>query len=134
MQRRILVVTTPEEEEWLKSFYKWMRKDLLEGAQIEDLLEAGQLEDPFAIRQYLSLKLDNIFLILVLVGDHEHRDEWIDSVTELAIERSIHLACLRIPQTERERELQLENFKEIAFNPNAIVKEIKKAGSGSLGM
>ena len=115
-----------EDKKYLDKIKKWENKKELEGYKCTFETEDKRHEGKEAIRKHLKDKIRGASIILVLIGDNTHNHNWIETEVELA--NSIHkkICCIRIPETHGRKPDILSNYTELMFNPNQIMKELKK--------
>lgn len=115
-----------EDNSFLKKMRKWEKNNLLDDYTFTFETVDKRIEGANAIKKYLKNKIKGAAILLVLIGDNTHNHEWIKVEVELANNFNKKICCVRIPQTSGRRPKILNNYKELVFNPNQIIKELKK--------
>ena len=125
MLKTIFITCVPEDEKRIKNINKWVRKSLLKDVIIAYRMEDERYTGKDSIKKFIRGKVNRSSLVIVLLGSRNYRETWINAVAELSEELRKPLVCMRLPQTETEKPAFLEDYKDIAFNPNAIMKYLE---------
>lgn len=115
-----------EDKSSLDKMLKWEEKGLIDGYtfthEIEDQRRKGENE----IKNILKDKIKGCAALLVLIGDNTHNHDWIKVEIELANNFNKKIYCVRVPNSKGKRPQILNNFKEISFHGNQILKELNE--------
>jgi len=123
--KSIFVSYVYEDHKFLNKMRKWEERGLVEGCTFTFETEDKRQEGEKAIHNYLKEKIRGSAFFLVLIGDNTHNHNWIKKEVELANSFHKKILCMRIPNTHGKKPGILGKFKELEFNPNQIMKEIK---------
>lgn len=123
--KSIFISHVYEDNEWLKKMIKWQEKELLKDYVFTFETEDKRNEGDRAIKNHLKDKIKGASIVLVLVGTNTHNHEWIKTEVELANNFNKKIFCVRIPKTTGKKPQILNKYKELTFNPNQILKELK---------
>ncbi len=124
--KSIFVSHVFEDNSFLKKMKKWEQKGLLEEYIFTFETEDKRKEGEKAIKNYLKNKIKGSAIVLILIGNNTHNHNWIKIEVELANNYNKKICCVRIPETTGQKPKILSNYKELTFNPNQILKELKK--------
>lgn len=125
--KSIFISHVYEDNEWLKKMQKWENKGLLENHRITHETEDKRPEGKNAIKNHLKNKINGCAILLVLIGNNTHNHDWIKAEVELANSFHKKICCVRIPQTTGKKPQILNAYKELAFDPNHILKELRNS-------
>ncbi len=123
--KSIFVSHVYEDNNYLNKMINWQERKLLGEFRITHETEDKRHQGNEAIRKHLLNKIKGAAIILILIGDNTHNHDWIRIEVELANSFHKKIICVRIPQTAGSRPKILNKYKEITFNPNQILKELK---------
>lgn len=125
MLKTIFITCVPEDENRIKNINKWVRKNLLEDVIIAYRMEDDRYTGKDSVKKFIRGKVNRSSLVIVLLGTREYRDTWIEGVVEISADLRKPVVCIRLPQTDSAKPEVLNECKDIAFNPNAIMKHIE---------
>jgi predicted RNA binding protein with dsRBD fold (UPF0201 family) len=123
--KSIFVSHVYEDRDYLEKMRKWERNGLVDGCTFTFENEDKRIEGYDAIREYLKKKIEGAAIVLILIGENTHNHDWIRVEIELANNFNKKLCVMRIPDTKGGKPQILINYKELDFNPNQILKELK---------
>jgi hypothetical protein len=128
MEQHIIISCVHEDKRYLAKIQKWASQGKLGGTihvipQDDDYfyLEDGSLDE-----ERIVWALKNAALVVVMVGEDNHDHPWLDWEGEFCHQWGIKRVLLRIPYTTGGIPDEFKFLKEIAYNPNAIEKELKE--------
>ncbi|HIP49137.1 MAG TPA: TIR domain-containing protein [Lutibacter sp.] len=124
--KSIFVSHVFEDNSFLKKMKKWQMNGLLGEYTFTFETEDKRNEGETAIKNHLKNKIKGAAIVLILVGNNTHNHNWIKVEVELANNFNKKICCVRIPETTGRKPKILNNYKELTFNPNQILKELKK--------
>jgi len=124
--KSIFVSYVFEDKPFLNKMKNWEEKGLMEEYTFTFEKEDKRHEGEKAIKNYLKNLIKGSAIILVLIGDNTHNHDWIKIEVELANNFNKKIRCVRIPGTTGKKPEILKNYKELTFNPNQILKELRK--------
>ncbi len=90
-------------------------------AEAKDLRQQG--ED--AVFKYLNPRLKSANTIIVLVGEDTHTSDYVVHEIQHALSHQKEIIVVRIPNTSGGIPHPLQNYYEIAFEPNIISRYIE---------
>ena len=125
MEKSIFISSTKADSHWVKHLNKWANK----GQLGKDLFLTHQSATPMdyeTAKNTLEPYVRHATLCFILFGENEHNDEWNHALLDLAEETRSKIFIMRIPLTTDPVPAYLEELEEIAFNPNAIQKQIRE--------
>ena len=128
MEQHIIISCMHEDKRYLSKIQKWASQGKL-GGKIYVIPQ----DDEYFYHDDGSLDEDRIVwalkessLVVVMVGANNENHPWLDWEGEFCHQWSIKRVLLRIPYTEGPIPEEFKFLKEIAYNPNAIEKELKE--------
>lgn len=128
MEQHIIVSCTFEDRKYLNKIQKWASQSKLGGKvyvipQDDDYFydEEGAL-----LVDRITWAIKEASLVIVLVGENNLDHPWLDWEGEFCHQWQIRRVLLRIPYTTGPIPEEFKFLREIAYNPNAIEKEIKE--------
>lgn len=124
--KSIFVSHVHEDNKYLKKMKTWKTKGMLDEYTLSFETEDKRIEGTSAIKNYLKNKIKGSAVVLVLIGDNTHNHNWIKIEVELANNFNKKLCCVRIPNTSGKKPSILNNYKELKFDSEHILKELKK--------
>lgn len=127
MQRHVIIACAPEDERYCNKVVKWAQQ-----GQMGERISAVALHDRrfyFADGsmnvELLAWTLKESPLVVILVGEYNWDHPWLDWEGEFCHQWGIKRAICRIPYTQGDLPDELAMLREIAYNPNAIDKEVR---------
>lgn len=127
MQRQIIIGSTPDDKRYTNKIIKWAQT-----GKLGDRVNVITLDDPrfydqdgYVLRDHVSWSLKEAALVLVLVGEENMDHPWLDWEGEFCHQWGIRRRLLRIPYSEGYLPEPFTVLQEIAYNPNAIEKELR---------
>ncbi len=134
MKKQVFVTSTEEDKRYRNKVMKWGTTNKL-GPKVSVM----SIDEPRFLhpdgspnRQILSWALKESSLVVILVGDKNHNHPWLDWEGEFCHQWGIKRVVMRIPYTEGRLPEEFRLLREIAYNPNAIEKEIRPQESSNL--
>jgi hypothetical protein len=131
MQRQIIVASTPEDSKYRAKVIKWAQLGQL-GANAH----AVSLDDRRFYNSDGSMNVEQLAwalkqspLVVILVGDDNSEHPWLDWEGEFCHQWGIKRSIVRIPYSTGWLPEELQLLREIAYNPNAIEKEVRERSS-----
>jgi hypothetical protein len=107
--------------------------------QLGERIGVVALDDPRFYRpdrtldqERLAWSLKQSPLVIVLVGEYNFEHPWLAWEGEFCHQWGIKRAIVRIPYSQGELPQAFSVLREIAYNPNAIEKEVKEKTSNHL--
>lgn len=123
--KSIFVSHVYEDNSYLNNLRNWEKKGLMNGYTFTFETEDKRHEGAKSIKNYLKNKIKGSAIVLVLIGNNTHNHDWIKVEVELANNFNKKIYCVRIPETTGKKPKILNKYKELTFNPNQILKELK---------
>lgn len=134
MKRSLFVTCVPEDKRYRNKVMKWAST-----GKLGDKVNAYSLDDPRFLnpdgstnRQTLAWALKESNLVILLVGDNNYHHPWLAWEGEFCHQWGIKRVILRIPYTDGQLPEPFTVLREIAYNPNAIEKELRPAQTNNL--
>jgi hypothetical protein len=134
MQRQIIIASDPEDFRYRNKVMKWGSS-----GQLGERIGVVALDDPRFYRpdrtldqERLAWSLKQSPLVIVLVGEYNFEHPWLAWEGEFCHQWGIKRAIVRIPYSQGELPQAFSVLREIAYNPNAIEKEVKEKTSNHL--
>ncbi|MEM0995897.1 MAG: hypothetical protein AAGN35_02410 [Bacteroidota bacterium] len=127
MQRQVIIGATPDDRRYTTKIMKWGSQGKLgDRVQVIDL-EDDRFYDSegYLMKDQLSWTLKEAALVIVLVGDDNTDHPWLDWEGEFCHQWGIRRRLMRIPYTDGRLPEPFTVLQEIAYNPNAIEKELR---------
>jgi hypothetical protein len=129
MEQHIIISCTHEDKRYLNKIQKWATQGKLGGK----IYVIPQDDDYFYFSdgsldvERLTWALKQASLVIVLVGESNMDHPWLDWEGEFCHQWGIRRVLLRIPYTTGAIPEEFKFLREIAYNPNAIEKELKES-------
>lgn len=114
-----------EDNMHLEKMKKWSKNGLLNDYVLTFETDDKRSEGKKAISEHIKNKIRGAFAVLVLIGKDTHNHDWIKLEVDYANSFHKKICCVRIPETKGAIPSFLNKFKELAFDPNSILKELK---------
>ena len=127
MKKQVFVTSTEEDKRYRAKVMKWGTTKKL-GPKVNVL----SIDDPRYLyqdgtpnREILAWALKESSLVVILVGEKNQNHPWLDWEGEFCHQWGIKRVVMRIPYTEGLLPEEFRLLREIAYNPNAIEKELR---------
>lgn len=134
MKSQVFVTSVPQDNRYRNKVMKWASS-----GKLGDKVNAIALDDPYFLnpdgstnRQLLAWSLKESALVILLVGDDNRHHPWLDWEGEFCHQWGIKRVVLRIPYTNGALPEEFKLLREIAYNPNAVEKELRPAQTNNL--
>ncbi|MFM2376039.1 MAG: hypothetical protein RLZZ165_1136 [Bacteroidota bacterium] len=128
MEQHIIISCTHDDKRYLTKIQKWALQGRLPG-QVYVIPQDDEFfyhEDGSLHEERMVWAIKEASLVVVLVGDNNLDHPWLSWEGEFCHQWGIKRVLLRIPYTTGEIPTEFKLLREIAFNPNAIEKELKE--------
>lgn len=131
MQRQVIIACDPEDIRYRNKVMKWAST-----GQLGERVAVVPIDDQRFYRQDGSLDQERLAwalkespLVVILVGEYNMNHPWLAWEGEFCHQWGIKRAIVRIPYTEGYLPDSFTVLREIAYNPNAIEKEVRERSS-----
>lgn len=126
MKSQVFISYDASDRRYKNKILKWESQGKL-GDVIITSLDDDDLwdDDENLLQDELVRKLQEAELVIVLVGDNNADHPWLDWEGEFCHQWGIRRFLMRIPYTTGAIPREFEVLEEIAYNPNAIEKEVR---------
>jgi hypothetical protein len=128
MEQHIIISCIHEDKRYLNKIQKWALQGRLPG-QVYVIPQDDEFfyhEDGSLHEERIVWAIKEASLVVVLVGENNLDHPWLFWEGEFCHQWGIKRVLLRIPYTTGELPAEFKVLREIAFNPNAIEKELKE--------
>lgn len=123
--KSIFISHVHENKKYLNRMKKWDNRKEFDDYKFTFETEDKRSEGKKAISEHIKNKIRGAFAVLVLIGKDTHNHDWIKLEVDYANSFHKKKYCVRIPETTGAMPSFLNKFKELAFDPNSILKELK---------
>lgn len=79
-----------------------------------------------AIKDTIKKKIEGAAIVLVLIGNDTHNHDWIKLEVEYAHSFHKKICCIRVPGTRGKKPAILNNYKELPFSSNQLLRELNQ--------
>lgn len=127
MQRQIFVSFLDEDKRYKNKVLKWESQGKLGNNVRVTTIDEDELYDDegYLIIERVQRALKNSSMVLILVGEDNMDHPWLDWEGEFCHQWGIKRYVMRIPYTDGDLPDEFKLLKTIAYNPNAIEKELR---------
>lgn len=127
MEQHIIISCTHEDKRYLSKIQKWAAQDKLGQKVYVIPLDDDYFffDDGSPDMERLTWAVKEASLVIVLVGEDNLDHPWLYWEGEFCHQWQIRRVLLRIPYTTGPLPEEFKFLREIAYNPNAIEKELK---------
>lgn len=133
MQKQVIIGFRPEDKRYKNKIQKWGDQgklgDKIRVVPLND--DRFYFDDGALDREGLSWALKDAALVIVLVGENPDDHPWLEWEGEFCHQWGIKRRLVRIPYTEAWLPEEFRVLTEIAYNPNAIEKELRETTNHS---
>ena len=126
-KREIFVCCRYDDRKYLRKIKRWAMADKIGDYEVSIVTTSDdELKNKFGktIRGKVRHKLKNVSFIIIIVGDNNKRHPW-QEYEKFAKDSKITRYYTRIPYTKDPLPPFLKGIKQIAYNPNILIKLLK---------
>lgn len=134
MKRHVFITCTASDKRYKSKILKWGST-----GKLGDKVNVLSLDDPNFVmpnghldRDRLAWALKESALVIVLVGENNMDHPWLDWEGEFCHQWGIKRVVVRVPYSEGYLPEPFTVLREIAYNPNAIEKELRSTQTNNL--
>lgn len=127
MKSLIILACNPADHRYQNKVYKWGSTGKL-GEKVNIItLDDDRFFDEYDYvrRDVVAQTLQETALVVIMVGEENMQHPWLDWEGPFCHQWGIKRVIMRIPYTEGALPEDLTLLREIAYNPNAIEKELR---------
>ncbi|HHG85295.1 MAG TPA: hypothetical protein ENJ82_11165 [Bacteroidetes bacterium] len=127
MQRQVFIGYMPDDKRYINKIMKWASQEKLGDRVVVTPLNDDSFYDEYGDlkRDQLSWALKEAALVLILIGEENWDHPWLDWEGEFCHQWGIKRVIIRIPYTDGDLPEPFTVLREIAYNPNAVEKELR---------
>lgn len=129
MQKKVFLSYAADDRRYKNKIFKWHSQGKLGDKVSIYTLDDNEFwdEQDNLLEEQLMQVMRKVDLVVVIAGDSNEDHPWLDWEGEFCHQWGINRVLMRIPYTTGPLPREFEVLREIAFNPNAIEKEMRDA-------
>jgi len=120
MSKSIFISCVLEDSQRIGAIKKWAVDGRLGDVVITHETEDKKREGKDAIKKHIQRKIETASLVMILIGQMNHLQDWLECEVELAESFNKEIICVRVPRTTGSIPTILEKYKVVAFEPDAL--------------
>lgn len=134
MKRQVFVTCAHQDKRYRNKVMKWASTGKLGEKVTAVALDDDRYKnnDGSTNRQTLAWSLKESALVILLVGEDNYSHPWLEWEGEFCHQWGIKRVIMRIPYTNGPLPEPFTVLREIAYNPNAIEKELRPTQTNNL--